>query len=203
MNKLSWPCLVFLIMASGCATSFKQDPLKKLAIEECADVRQSSSEFNRHKSARLVRYECGQLITLDESYRKIENRRFVKSRRQTYGNEQEYFDDQTWFLVIERIRQIYYPSLLPPEEEITRADQLNDVEFKNNIDKSLLRVVEPRLLSVSPYLMTFKELDWADEAADKIAFENKGNKRLRAQLSIISRIIHQERQKKDPFKNRY
>ena len=191
------------MLASGCATRPKQDPLKRLAIEECAEVRQSSSEFNLRKSARLVRYECEQLITLDEGYRKIENIRFVKSRRQTYGNEQEYFDDQAWLLVIERIRQIYYPSLLPPEEEIVRAGQLNAVEFKENTDKSLLRIVEPRLLPVSPYLMNFRELGWANEVVDKLIFENRGNKRLQAQLSTISRIIYLERRKKDAFSNRY
>ena len=187
---------MMLIFASGCATIPNEDPRQKLEIEHCVSVRQSSSEFNARKSARLIWYECKQLMTLDENFQKLENPRFVKNRRQTYGDQQEYFDDQAWFLVIERMRKIYYPSLLSPEEEIARADQLNAAEHIENFDKSLLRIREPQLLPVSPYLLNGRELRWARDAVSDLIYENRGNKRIQAQLSTLSRIIYLQSLKK-------
>ena len=186
-----------LIFATGCATIPKEDPRQNLEIEHCVSVRQSSSEFNARKSARLIWYECKQLMALNENYQKLENPRFVKNRRQTYGDQQEYFDDQAWFLVIERMRKIYYPSLLSPEEEIARVDQLNTAEFKENSDKSLLRIREPRLLPVSPYLLNGRELRWARDTVSDLIYENRENKRIQVQLSTIGRIIYLESRKKE------
>lgn len=188
---------------SACATvPSKPNPLKTLAIDECADARQSGSAFNSRKSYQLIRYECEQILALDESYRKIDNKKFKKKTRLTYFEEQEYFDEETWLLVTERIRKNYYPSYLSPEEEVVRANVLN--EKQNTIeDKSILRQYDPRLLPVSPYLMNFRELGWAGEAASDLIYENRGNKNLYSSLSVISVIITKERQKKDVFLNRY
>ncbi len=196
MIKIARHLGVMLIFATGCATIATEDPRRKLEIEKCASVRQTSSEFNAHKSAKLIWYECKQLLALDESYQKLENPRFVKNRRQTYGDQQEYFDDQAWFLVIERMRKIYYPSLLSPEEEVARADQLNVAEFKKNFDKSLLRIREPRLLPVSPYLLNGRELRWARDVVSDLIYENQENKRIQVQFNTISRVIYLESLKK-------
>jgi hypothetical protein len=133
---------------------------------------------------------------MDENYQKLENPRFVRNRRQTYGDKQEYFDDKPWLLVIESIRKIYYPSLLSPEDEIARAVQLNAQEYKEHSDKSLLRIREPRLLPVSPYLLNGRELRWARDAINDLIYENRENIRVQAQLSTISRIIYLESLKK-------
>lgn len=187
----------------GCATApSKTNPLKTLAIDECADARQSGSAFNSRKSYQLVRYECEQILALDEAYRKIDNKRFRKKARLTYFEEQEYFNEEAWFLVTEHIRKNYYPAYLSPEEEVVRASLLN--EQQNTIeDKSVLRQYEPRLLPVSPYLMSFRELGWAGEAVSDLIYENRGNKNLHSNLTVISVIIMKERQKKDVFLNRY
>ena len=187
----------------GCATApSKPNPLKTLAIDECVGARQSGVAFNARKSYQLVRYECEQILALDESYRKIDNKKFRKKARLTYFDEQEYFDEETWLLVTERIRKNYYPSYLSPEEEVVRANVLN--EKQNTIqDKSILRRYDPRLLPVSPYLMNFRELGWAGEAASDLIYENRGNKNLYSSLSVISVIITKERQKKDVLLNRY
>ena len=170
----------------------KEDLIQKVEIEKCVSIRRTSSEFNASKSAWLIWYECKQLLALDENYQKLVNPYFLKSRRQTYGNQQEYFDDQAWFLVIERIRKIYYPSLLSPEEEISRADQLNAAEYREDSDKSLIRRREPRLLPVSPYLLNGRELRWARVAVSDLIYENRENNRSQAQLSTIGRIIYLE-----------
>ena len=201
MIKIAKYLGMMLIFATGCATIAKEDLRWKLEIEKCASVRQTSSEFNANKSAKLIWYECKQLLALDESYQKLENPRSVKSRRRTFGGQQEYFDDQAWFLVIERMRKIYYPSLLSPEEEIARADQLNAAEYMENFDKSVLRIREPQLLPVSPYLLNGRELRWAGDVVSDLIYENRENKRIRAQLSFISRIIYLESLKKIPFAN--
>ena len=185
-----------LIFTASCTTIPKDDPNLKLEIERCISVRQASSEFNSHKSAKLIWYECKQLMALDENYQKLVNPRFVNSRRQTYGNQQEYFDDQAWFMVIERMRKIYYPALLSPEEEMARADQLNAAEYRENSDKSLLRTREPRLLPVSPYLLNGRELRWAMDAVRDLIYENLENNRVQVRLSTISRIIYLESLKK-------
>ena len=183
---------VMLLFTVGCAKIAKEDPEQKLAIERCVSVRQTSSEFNARKTAKLIWYECKQLMALDENYQKLENPRSVKSRQRTYGDQQEYFDDQAWFLVIERMRKIYYPSLLSPEEEIARTDQLNATEYKENTDKSLLRIREPRLLPVSPYLLNGRELRWARDIVSDLIYENRENNLVQAQLSTIGRIIYLE-----------
>ena len=187
---------VLLIFMAGCATMPKEDLIQKVEIEKCVSVRRTSSEFNARKSARLIWYECKQLLALDDNFQNLENPCFVKNRRQTYGDKQEYFDDQAWFMVIERMRKIYYPSLLSPEEEIARADQLNAAEYKETSDKSLLRIREPRLLPVSPYLLNGRELRWARDAVSDLIYENRENIRVQAQLSTISRIIYLESLKK-------
>ena len=187
---------VLLIFSAGCATMPKEDLIQKVEIEKCVSVRRTSSEFNARKSARLIWYECKQLLALDDNFQNLENPCFVKNRRQTYGDKQEYFDDQAWFMVIERMRKIYYPSLLSPEEEIARADQLNAAEYKETSDKSLLRIREPRLLPVSPYLLNGRELRWARDAVSDLIYENRENNRVQAQLSTISRIIYLESLKK-------
>ena len=94
------------------------------------------------------------------------------------------------------MRKIYYPSLLSPEEEIARADQLNAAEHIENFDKSLLRIREPQLLPVSPYLLNGRELRWARDAVSDLIYENRGNKRIQAQLSTLSRIIYLQSLKK-------
>jgi hypothetical protein len=196
MRKITRYLGVMMVFATGCATVAKEDPRQKLEIEHCVSVRQTSSEFNARKTAKLIWYECKQLMALDENYQKLENPNFVKSRRRTYGDQQEYFDDQAWFLVIERMRNIYYPSLLSPEDEIARADQLNVAEYKENFDKSLLRIREPLLLPVSPYLLNGRELRWARDAVNDLVYENRENKRIQAQLCIISRLVYLESLKK-------
>lgn len=195
--------VTIVLWLPGCATAPpKPNPLKTLAIDACADARQSESAFNARKSHQLVRYECEQILALDESYCKIDNKKFRKKARLTYFEEQEYFDEETWFLVTERIRKNYYPTYLSPEEEVVRASLLN--EQQNTIeDKSILRQYDPRLLPVSPYLMNYRELGWAGEVVSDLIYENRGNKNLHGNLAVISVIITKERQKKDVFLNRY
>ena len=202
--KLSILTVVIALCLPACMTAARRpDPLKTLAIDECADARRSSSEFNAKKSYQLLRLECEQILSMDDGYQKIENNRFKKRSRQTYLDEQEQFDDEAWFLVTERIREEYYPRYLSPEDEIARANLLNEGQNKMIGDESVRREYTPRLLPASPYLMTHQELAWASEAADRLYHEHKDNKRPQRKLAIISVIITKERQKKDPFLNRY
>jgi hypothetical protein len=202
--KLSILTTAIALCLPACMTAARRpDPLKSLAIDECADARRSSSEFNAQKNYQLLRLECEQILILDEGWQKIENVRFQKHRRMTYLDEQEQFDDEAWFLITERIREEYYPGYLSPKDEIARADLLNERQNKMTGDESIRREYTPRLLPASPYLMSHKELGWASEAADRLYHEHKGNKRLHRKLAIISVIITKERQKKDPFLNRY
>ncbi len=203
MNRTTNVLMVLLALwLSGCVTAPGPDFIKILTIDECAGERQSGSAFNARKSQQLIRHECEQTLMLDSPYRKIENKKFQKNRRLTYSDEQEYFDEQAWSLVIGYIREKYYPAYLSPEKEVVRANRLNE-EQKTIKDKSIWRDYQPRLLKVSPYLMNHSELEQAGEAVSSLIYENRENKDLHGSLSVIDVIILKEKQKKDIYLNRY
>jgi hypothetical protein len=191
--------MMMTIALSGCANAQnKPNPLKVLMIDECVTLRRAGDRFNGKKSYPLVRYECEQLLTLDEAYRKIDDKQFRKKRSTTYFDRQENFDAEAWFMITEVVRKKYYPDYLMPEEEVIRANGLAEQQAKTVEDKSVWRQWEPRLLPVSPYLMRYQQLVWADEAASELAHKNKENKDIYTKLRIINRIMLKERQKKDP-----
>lgn len=110
--------LMQAILIPACANINRDgDLLEYLSIEECVDTRGNSSGFNRGKSHELLRSECEQLQALDENHQKIVNKRFRKSRKVTYPDNQEYFDEGAWYLLTERIRETYYPKYLSPSKK--------------------------------------------------------------------------------------
>ncbi|MBF6650731.1 hypothetical protein [Methylobacter sp. BlB1] len=175
-----------------------QDTLKTLAVAECADARRDSSAFNRRKSTQLVQQECEQFLLLDRDYQRSQNKKFHAHPRLTYNDEQAYFDDEAWSLVIERLRETHYPHYLPPEQEVALAHQKNTQQAALE-DRSLRRDYTPRLLPVSPYLMNYRELGWATEAIDRLIYKFRADEKIRGKLAAISVIVINERQKKDPF----
>ncbi|MBS3951876.1 MAG: hypothetical protein KGZ88_02890 [Methylomicrobium sp.] len=191
--------LIQAILISACTNINRdRDFLEYLSIEECVDKRGNSSDFNKDKSHELLRNECEQLQALDENHQKIANKRFRKNRKVTYLDKQEYFDEGAWYLVTERIRETYYPKYLSPEQEVERANRLNE-QLARLKDKSVQRVYEPRLLPVSPYLMSYRELEMAHKAVSGLIQENWDNKKLHRSLSAISVILIKERTKKERF----
>lgn len=192
--------IIILAMLIQACTNINRDRdlLQYLSIEECVDKRGNSSGFNKGKSHELLRNECEQLQALDENHKKIVNKRFGKSRKVNYPNKQEYFDEGAWYLVTERIRETYYPKFLSPEQEVERANRLNE-QLARLEDKSVQRVYGPRLLPVSPYLMSYRELEMALEAVSGLMQENLDNKKLHRSLSAINVILIKERTQKERF----
>jgi hypothetical protein len=194
--------LMLALGLSACVTPEKPNPLHRLAVDECAESRQSSTKFNAQKSHQLIRKECEKILLLDEDYLRINNKNFRRREQVHYSDEQEYFDEEAWFLVTERIREHYYPRHLAPEDEVARARLLNEEQNKLE-DKSIQREYEPRLMPISPYHMNYLELRWAGEATNELLYENRANKDLRRKLSVISVIITKKGIKKDVFLNRH
>lgn len=189
--------LIQALLISACTNINRdRDVLEYLPIEECVDKRGNSSGFNKDKSHALLRIECEQLQAIDENHQKIANKRFRKNRKVTYLDEQEYFDDGTWFLVTERIRETHHPKYLSPEQEVEKANLLNEKQTRLE-DKSVQRLFEPRLLPVSPYLMNYRELELAHEVISDLIHENWDNKKLHRSLSALSVIVIKERSKKE------
>jgi len=189
--------LIQAILISACTNINRdRDLLEYLSIEECVDKRGNSSGFNKDKSHELLRNECEQLQAFDENHQKIVNKRFRKNRKVTYPDKQEYFDEGAWYLVTERIRETYYPKYLSPEQEVERANRLNEQQARLE-DKSVQRIYEPRLLPVSPYLMSYRELGMAYEAVSGLIQENLDNKNLHRSLNALSVIVINERSKKN------
>ncbi|MCX7096307.1 MAG: hypothetical protein NTV43_00195 [Methylococcales bacterium] len=184
----------------GCITATpRNNPLKTLMIEECAEQRRSGTGFNSKKSHQLVRYECGQILTKDEDYRRIDDPRFRKRPDAIAFEDQEDFDAETWFIITETMREKYYPDYLAPEQEIIRANALAEQQAKTITDESLMREWEPRLLPVSPYLMHHTQLGLAQEAIDALIDQKRGDE-FSTKLRVISRIISSEQWRKDPYR---
>lgn len=199
MNK----CLTVLVMGvglCGCASTSKTqiEPslLQSRMVDSCTDMRRSANGFNSRKSPRLVYYECKQILSLDEEYRRLGDLNFRKSPFVTYFDQQEDFDAEAWFMITEIIRKYNYLDYLDPESEVARASFLN-AQQKSVEDESVLRHMEPRLLAVSPYLMSNKQLEWAGNAADALAHEFKNDKDTYAKLMNINAIIVKERSKRE------
>ena len=191
--------LIQAILISACTNINRdRDVLEYLSIEECVDQRANSSDFNKNKSHELLRLDCEQLQALVENHQKIATKRFRKNRKVTYPDEQEYFDEGAWYLVTERIRETYYPKYLSPVQEVEKASLLNEQQTHLE-DKSVQRVYEPRLLPVSPYLMSYRELELAHEAVSGLIHENIDNKKLHRSLSAINVILIKERTRKERF----
>jgi hypothetical protein len=198
---LSWS--VMALSLSGCITaSPRNNPLKTLMIDECAEQRRSGTGFNSRKSYQLVRHECGQILTLNKEYRMIDDRNFRKTASMTYFNEEEDFDAETWFMITEAMREKYYPDYLEPEQEVIRANVLNEQQAKTITDPSLLREWEPRLLPVSPYLMHYNNLRMAQEIVSDLIYQHREDEFF-TKLKVISTILVTESQKKDPYTYRY
>ena len=194
---------VLVVSLPGCVTAPpRNNPLKTLMIDECAEQRRSGTGFNSRKSYQLVRYECGQILTLNEEYRRIDDRHFRKKASMTYFNEEEDFDAETWFMVTEAIREKYYPDYLEPEQEVIRANSLADQQAKTLTDKSNLREPEPRLLPVSPYLMNYKKVRVAQDIVGDLVYQHRGDG-FYTKLKVISNILNKEEQKKSPYTFRY
>ncbi|MBS3965584.1 MAG: hypothetical protein KGZ80_14050 [Methylomonas sp.] len=197
--KFAFVIIMLAMLITACTNTNRDLDLQEyLSIEECVDKRGNSSVFNKDKSHELLRNECEQLQALDENHQKIANKRFRKSRKVTYPDEQEYFDEGAWYLVSERIRETYYPKYLSPAQEVEKANRLNEQQIRLE-DKSVQRVYEPRLLPVSPYLMSYRELEMAHEVVSDLIQENLDNKKLYRSLSAISVILIKERTQKERF----
>ena len=193
---------VIAISLSGCITAPpRKNPLKTLMIDECAEQRRSGSGFNSRKSHQLVRQECEQILTLNEEYRRIDDRHFRKTPSMTAFEDQEDFDAETWFLITEAMRKNYYPDYLEPEQEVIRANVLAEQQAKTITDPSLLRDWEPRLLPVSPYLMNYKKLTMAQDIVSDLIYQHRGDGFF-TKLKVISTILVTESQKKDPYRYR-
>lgn len=189
------------ILLSACSIDCtNQDRLRLLSIEECAEKRAGNSAFAGDKSYPLIRKECEQMLVFDEDYQRMSNRRYSKSAKLTYPENQKYFNENAWRLVTDRIRERYYPRYLSPEDEVARAMALNEEQSQTE-DKSVLRVYEPRLLPVSPYLMNLKELEMANESISDLIFENRDNKRLKGSLAVLRTIVIEERTQKERPRN--
>lgn len=194
---------VMALSQSGCITAPpRNNPLKTLMIDECAEQRRSGTGFNARKSYQLIRYECEQILTLNKEYRMIDDRNFRKTERMTYFNEEEDFDAETWFMITEAMREKYYPDYLEPEQEVIRANVLNEQQAKTISDPSLLREWEPRLLPVSPYLMHYNNLRMAQEIVSDLIYQHREDEFF-TKLKVISTILVTESQKKDPYTYRY
>ena len=193
---------VIALSQSGCITAPpRNNPLKTLMIDECAEQRRSGSGFNSRKSYQLVRYECGQILTKNEEYRRIDDRQFRKRPDAISFEDQEDFDAETWFIITQVMREKYYPGYLEPEQEVIRANVLAEQQARTVKDESLLRDWEPRLLPVSPYLMHYSQLDLAQNAIDDLIGQKRGEAFF-TKLRVISTIIVKEMQKKDPYRYR-
>ncbi|MEC4749853.1 hypothetical protein [Methylomicrobium sp. Wu6] len=191
--------LVILLptLLSACSVDrTNQDRLRLLSIEECAEKRADNSAFSGDKSYQLIRKECEQMLVFDGDYQRMNNRRYSKSAKLTYPENQKYFNENTWRLVTDRIRERYYPKYLSPEDEVARAKALNENQSQIE-DKSVLRIYEPRLLPVNPYLMNLKELEMANESISDLIYENRDNKQLHGSLAVLRTIVIEERIKKE------
>ena len=185
------------ILLSACSIDrTNQDRLRLLSIEECAEKRAGNSAFSGDKSYQLIRKECEQMLVFDEDYQRMSNRRYSKSAKLTYPENQKYFNENSWRLVTDRIRERYYPKHLSPEDEIARAKALNEKQSQIE-DKSVLRVYEPHILPVSPYLMNLKELEMANESISDLIYENRDNRQLHGSLAVLRTIVIEERTKKE------
>lgn len=199
MNK----CLIIVVVGGvlcGCAstskTKIESDLLRSQLVDRCANLRRTAGVFNSRKSSQLVHYECKQILSLDAEYRRLGDPNFRKSPFVTYFDQQDDFDAEAWFMITEIIRKYNYPDYLDPESEVVKANSLNAQQIRDG-DESTLRHWEPRLLAVSPYLMSGKQLEWAGNAADALAYEFRGNKDTYAKFMNISAIIVKERAKKE------
>ena len=202
MNRILIPVIMTISLSSCIVVPPNPNPLKLLMIDECADARRSGTGFNSRKSYQLVRYECAQNLGLNEEFQKIDDIKFRKNPRMTDFDEQEDFDAETWFLITEVVRKKYYPDYLEPEQEVIRANALAEQQRKTIEDKSVWRDWEPRLLPVSPYLMSHKQLRMADEAISDLIAQKKGDKFF-TKLMVINRIMAKERLKKNPYARNY
>lgn len=193
-----WPTIALLL--SGCITAPpKNNPLKTLMIDECAEQRRLGVGFNSRKSYQLAWHECKQMMSVNEEYRKIDDQRYRKNPNVTSFEEQEDFDAETWYLITEVMRKKNYPDRLEPEEEVIRAKVLNEQQAKTITDNSLMRDWEPRLVPVSPYLMHYNQLGLAQDAISDLIGQKRGEEFF-TKLRVISTIIVSEKQKKDPYR---
>lgn len=198
MNK----CLTVVVVMGLCGcvsaskTQIEPSLLQSQMVDRCTNLRRTANGFNSRKSPRLMNYECKQILSLDEEYRRLGDLKFRKSPFVTYFDQQEDFDAETWFMITEIIRKYNYPDYLDPESEVARASYLN-AQQRGVEDESILRHLEPRLLAVSPYLMSSKQLEWAGNAADALVHEFKNDKDTYAKLIKISEIIVKERSKRE------
>lgn len=119
--------LFFIWSLSSCSSVTYKDNnnIRTLVIEECAERRADSLSFNSKKSHDLLIKECEQLLFLNEDYQKFSNKRWIKSRNYTYDKEQEYFDEEVWASITDKIRK--KRGYQNPETEILAAKTLNVV----------------------------------------------------------------------------
>lgn len=191
--------LILVIVGSnicGCVTvPPKINPLKKLMIEECAEERKSN-KFNSMKSYQLIFYECQQIMNANSDFKNIDNNFIGLSIKNDHNKEdEEDFDSETWFLITEVIRKNYYPFYLEPEKEVARSKIIIKHQENKDIEKSLVRSWEPRLLPVSPYLMNYNQLVMALEAIDFL-IDKKELDGYKIRFLVIKRIITNEMWKK-------
>jgi hypothetical protein len=89
------------------------------------------------------------------------------------------------------MREVHYPEYLAPEEEVRRANSLNENQDRLE-DQSVQRLYEPRLLPVSPYLMNRRELGMTSTAIRDLMYENRNNPPLYRSLSTIDALVLKE-----------
>jgi hypothetical protein len=195
--------MILLMTLPGCALAPKEiDPMETMMLNECINQRRSATLFNLKKSYKLVSYECKQLFELDVGFRKIGNKNFVESRHKIYFHEQQDFDAEAWYMITEVLRKKYYPDYLEPEKEIIRTEEMMDDQIKNNNDRSIWRELEPRLLPVSPYLMSYSQLEKAKDVLSDLSYEHRDD-RYSNKFGTILRVICEQQYLNDPSQRRY
>lgn len=201
MSKILLTAIIISLF--GCANSpKKQNPAITEMLDKCVTMRRLATEFDSKKSIQLTRLECEQILSMNVEFLKIDNGNYRKSRNKVYFSEQLDFNSNTWFLVTEVVRKQHYPDYLDPESEVIRANALAEEQEKTIMDESVRRHWVPRLLPVSPYLMNYDQLVWADNAAADLLLKNKNNDKIRRELTNIRLIIDNEKRNKDPWRIR-
>lgn len=197
MRKRDAVMLLLPIVLPACTLDqTNRERLRLLSIEECAEQSAGNGPFAGAKSPQLIRKECEQTLAWDQEYQRILHRKSSQHTKLTAPGEQQYFDENAWRLVTERIRERDYPTVLSPEEEVARAAALNATQSQPE-DNSAARVYEPRLLPVSPYLMGKKDLERADAVISDLIQEHFADKKVHRALAVLRTIVVEERRKKD------
>ena len=174
---------------------------KKDAFEEytgCWEFAKDLVLDKYYPDLRLIEQKNGHNLTKSEEY---ENKVTLEFRKLALPNKLSDLNKQK-LIMVRDMREKYYPDYLEPEQEVIRANVLNEQQAKTITDPSLLREWEPRLLPVSPYLMHYNNLRMAQEIVSDLIYQHREDEFF-TKLKVISTILVTESQKKDPYTYRY